>query len=292
MKLRAGGHAIEITHADKVLFPKGKITKEELARYYAKVARLMIPLIKDRPISMKRYPKGIKQGGFFQKNAPETLPSFVKTASVSRKEKGAARMILCNNVATLIWLANQNCIAPHIWLSRIDKPDIPDRMIFDLDPPARKGISAVIEGALILRQFLEKELKLKTFVNTTGSRGVHVVVPIKRGYGFKEVRAFAKAAAEELTSRHPKLFTHEVRKNKRGGKIYLDIMRNGYGQTVVAPFAVRPKEGAPIALPLSWSQLKNLSSADAFTLRTFSIRTNPWAGMTRAARSIKGLHKM
>jgi bifunctional non-homologous end joining protein LigD len=282
---------LKMTHPDKVLFPKEKITKEELARYYAKVARLMLPLIKDRPISMKRYPKGIKQGGFFQKNAPKTLPSFVKTAPVSRQEKGSTLMVLCNNVETLLWLANQNCITPHIWLSRIDKPHTPDRLIFDLDLPARKDFSFAVEGALILRNLLEKGLKLKTFVNTTGSKGVHIVIPIKREWDFDEVRAFAKSVTELLVHLHPKLFTSEMRKNKRRGKIYLDIQRNGYGQTVVAPFAVRPKEGAPLALPISWSQLKKISSADAFTMRSFVFRNNPWTAMNRSVCSLKAASK-
>ena len=196
-------------------------------------------------------------------------------------------MVLCNNVETLLWLANQNCITPHIWLSRIDKPHIPDRLIFDLDLPARKDFSFAIEGALILRNFLEKKLQLKTFVNTTGSKGVHIVIPIKREWDFDAVRAFAKSVTELLAKLHPKLFTSEMRKNKRRGKIYLDIQRNGYGQTVVAPFAIRPKDGAPLALPISWSQLKKISSADAFTLRSFALRNSPWDAMNRSACSLE-----
>ncbi len=279
----------EITHPDKVLFPKGKITKQEMANYYAKVARLMLPLIKDRPISMKRYPQGIKKVGFFQKNAPEGMPSWVKTAKVSRKEGESIHMILCNDKATLLWLANQNCITPHIWLSRIDKPTLPDRMIFDLDPPTGKGFRAVVVGALLLRQILEKEYKLKSFVTTTGSKGLHIVVPIKRKHKFDEVRRYAKEIAEKMVEADPKKYTTAARKDKRRGRLYIDVLRNGKGQTVMAPYAVRPFEGAPVAVPLSWDELKNPSlRSDSFNIRNIGGRLtkNPWSGMDRNAKTL------
>ncbi|NGX27791.1 MAG: hypothetical protein K940chlam6_01729 [Chlamydiae bacterium] len=280
---------VEITHPDKVLFPKGKITKKEMADYYGSVARLMVPLIKNRPISMKRYPRGIKGEGFFQKNAPQGMPSWVKTVKVSRKEKGAIQMILCNDKNTLLWLANQNCIAPHIWLSRIDKPDHPDRLIFDLDPPARKEFSGVVEAAFALRDILEKQHKLKTFVMTTGSKGLHVVVPLKRTRTFDQVRGFARDIAEELAEKEPKKYTTAARKEKRRGRLYLDVMRNSKGATAVAPYSVRPKEGAPIATPISWAELKDSSlRSDSFNIRNIQkrLRKNPWVGMDHAAKTL------
>lgn len=270
---------VEITHPDKILFPKEKITKQELADYYANVAHLMIPLIKDRPISMKRYPEGIKKEGFFQKNAPAGMPSWIKTAKVSRKEKGTTHMVLCQDKETLQWLANQNCITPHIWLSKIDKPTIPDQMIFDLDPPPRKGFDLVIEGALTLRTILEKEYKSKPLVMTTGSRGLHVIVPIKRQLPFDEVRKKAREIADQLVATDPKKYTTEARLNKRKGRLYIDIMRNGYGQTVVAPYSVRPLKGAPIATPLFWEELKDKTLlANSFHIRNIQnrLKKNPW----------------
>jgi len=290
MKIKAGKYTVEITHPDKVLFSKGKITKQELAEYYRDVSSLMLPHIKDRPISMKRFPRGIKEEGFFQKNAPEGMPSWVKTATVKRKEKESIQMILCQEKATLIWLANQNCITPHIWLSKIDKPDLPDRMIFDLDPPPRKGFAAVVEGALMLREILEKEHKLKTFVTTTGSKGLHVVVPIKRKLHFDDVRRFARDIAQTLVETDPKKFTTEARKEKRKGRLYIDTMRNGRGQTVMAPYSVRPLEGAPIAMPLFWEELKDKSlRSDTYNIRNFRKRgkKNPWAGMDRNAKLVR-----
>jgi len=278
MKVRAGSHSIEITHPDKVLFPKGKITKEQLVRYYLKVGSKMVPLIKDRPISMKRYPNGIHKGGFFQKNAPETLPSFVKTAKVTRKEKGKATMILCNNVATLAWLANQNCITPHIWLSKVERPDYPDRMVFDLDPPARKAFSDVVEMAHLLRDVLKKNRRSRINLMVTGSKGLHLVVPITPNKPFDEVREFAREIAEEVVNEAPKLCTTAARKASRKGRIYIDVARNGYGQTVVAPYAVRPLPSAPLAIPVSWSEVgQKTASSDMHHLATFKAsEKNPW----------------
>lgn len=280
---------VEITHPDKVLFPKEKITKKELADYYGKVSKLMLPHIKDRPISMKRYPRGITQPGFFQKNAPQGMPKWVKTATVQRQEKETTEMVLCNDKASLVWLANQNCITPHIWLSRIDKPQYPDRLVFDLDPPPRKGFAAIVEGALLLRDILQKKYKLKAFVTTTGSKGLHVVVPIKRKHRFDEVRKFAKQVAEMLVVADPKKYTTHIRKEQRKGRLYIDVMRNGKGQTVMAPYAVRPKDGAPVATPLSWDELKSPSlRADSFNIRNIGKRLskNPWAGMDRSAKTL------
>lgn len=275
---------VKLTHPDKVLFPKSKITKEDLAKYYLVAASKMLPLIKDRPISMQKFPKGIKGGEFFQKEAPKTLPVGVKTTSVKAKTRSAFRMILCQNKSTLTWLANQNSITQHIWLSRVDKPDMPDRMIFDLDPSTEGGFQSAVEGALLLKEVLEKEAKLRCYVSTTGSRGLHVTVPIKRAYHFDDVREFAKKIAEKIVTMNPKKFTTEMRKEKRRGKVYIDIYRNGYGQTVVAPYSVRAKEGAPIAAPLFWLELKNKKlRSDSFTILDIKerVKKNPWAGINR-----------
>lgn len=279
---------VEITHPDRVLFSKGKITKQDLADYYEKVARLMIPLIKDRPISMKRYPAGIGKEGFFQKNAPEGMPAFVKTAKVGRIERSPIHMILCNDKKTLLWMANMSCITPHIWLSKVDKPDHPDRLVFDLDPPPRKGFSIVKEGALLLREILEHDYKLKPFVMTTGSKGLHVVVPIKRKHTYDEVRAFAKEVSQALVEEDPKKYTLEVRKEKRKGRLFVDILRNSKTATVVAPYAVRPLPGGPIATPLTWDELKRADRSGLYTIKTIGprLKKNPWLGMDRSAKTL------
>ncbi len=286
---------VTITHPDKLLFPKSKISKKEMADYYQKISKRMLPLIKDRPISMKRYPQGITGLGFFQKNAPEGHPNWLKTARVGREGKGAIQMVLCNDLATLTWLANQNCITPHIWLSRIDKPRTPDRLIFDLDPPPKAGFKSVVEGAKALKELLEKKLKLKAFVNTTGSKGLHVVVPIKREFDFNEVRHFARQVAMMLVKSNPKKYTLEARKEKRRGRLYIDVVRNAFGQTVVAPYAVRALEGAPVATPIFWEELNNPSlKSNSFTIRTIKgrLKKNPWAQLERSSKSLKQAVKL
>ena len=282
---------VKISHPKKILFPKEKISKEEVALYYLKVAKRMLPLIKDRPISMHRFPKGIKNGGFFQKQAPETLPKWIKTTKVRREDKEAIAMILCKDKETLLWLANQNCITPHIFLSKMGALDLPDRVIFDLDPfSSKKDFSTVVEAALGLRKILEKEMKLKAFVMTTGSKGIHVVVPIlQKKYSFEKTRAFAHLVAEKLVKQNPKKFTLEMRKDKRKGRVYIDTLRNGFAQTSVAPYALRALDGAPVATPLFWKELQDKKlRPDLYTLRTIHLRLrkNPWAGMERARKSL------
>ncbi|HSX04536.1 MAG TPA: non-homologous end-joining DNA ligase [Rhabdochlamydiaceae bacterium] len=286
---------VVITHPDKLLFPKSKITKQELADYYRSVSKLMLPLIKDRPISMKRYPQGITKIGFFQKNAPEGHPNWLKTVSVGREGKESIQMVLCNDLATLVWLANQNCITPHIWLSRSDKPHYPDQIIFDLDPPPKGGFKTVVEGAQALKEILEKKLKLKTFVKTTGSKGLHVVIPIKREFDFNIVRDFARKIATILTKAEPKKYTIEARKEKRKGRLYIDVLRNAFGQTAVAPYAVRALEGAPVATPIFWVELNNKSlKSNSFTIRNINkrLKKNPWANLERSSKSIKQAIKL
>lgn len=281
---------VEITHPDKILFPKSKITKQDLADYYASAAKLMVPLIKDRPISMKKFPQGIGEEGFFQKNAGEGLPSWVKTKTIGRKGKDSIKMILCNDKDTLVWLANQNCITPHIWLSKVDKPNHPDRMIFDLDPPSKKGFSSVVEAAFLLKDILEKDYKLKTFVMTTGSRGLHVVVPIKRTKTYVKVREFARSVAKILVDSDPKKYTTEIRKNKRRGRLFIDVMRNSKGATAVAPYSVRAKEKATIAMPIAWKELEDSSlKSDSFNIKNASkrLKKNPWSNIEKSAKTIK-----
>lgn len=284
--MKAGKYTVEITHPDKVLFPKENITKEEIANYYLEVAPLLLPLLKGRPISMHRFPEGIKKEGFFQKQAPDTLPSWIKVVKVGRKGKTAISMLLCQEKATLLWLANQNCITPHIWLSQIDHPDLPDRLIFDLDPPNKKKFPWVVKGALLLKEILEKEGNLQPFVMTTGSKGLHVVIPLKPEFSFAKVRSFAQKIAEQVVEQDPKLFTLEVRKEKRKGKVFIDVLRNGLHQTVVAPYSIRALDGAPIATPLFWEELQDKTlTSSRYTLRTIQTRLkkNPWKGIEKGA---------
>ncbi len=279
---------VELSNEDKILFPKSKITKGDVISYYKKNARKIVSYMKDRPVSLMRYPNGITKEWFFQKNEPTYFPKWIKTASVKRKGKSNITMVLCNDVDSLVYIANQACITPHIWLSKKDKPNNPDRVIFDLDPPEGK-FNLAIKAALLLKEVLEKKLKLPCFVMTTGSNGLHVVIPIKREkeITFDDTREFAKRVARIVVEKEKTEFTLEQRKNKRRGRLFIDCMRNGFAQTVIAPYSIRAIENAPIACPISWKDLQSKKiTAQSFNIFS-KIKSDPFKGMDKKAKSIK-----
>lgn len=282
--LQNEGKKMKMKREDKVLFPKDKITKKDIGLYFSKVALRMIPLIKNHPLVMERYPDGIQSSGFYQKNVPTHFPDWIKKVTVSRKEKGRGKLILCQNKKTLLFLADQACLTPHIWLSKAGELEKPDRMIFDLDPPKGK-VDLARKTALLLKGALEK-MKLKPFLMTTGSKGYHVVVPIKPKHSFEEVKAFAKEIASRLSDENPKICTVEIRKNKRKGRVFIDTLRNEYAQHAVCPYAMRAKDGASIAMPISWSQLSKVEP-DHFKVKGFVLqKVNPWADFFKNAKNL------
>ena len=280
-EITVGGITVPITHPDKVLFPADGITKADLARYYADAAESMLPWLRDRPITMVRYPDGLDGQRFFQKNAPAYFPDWIRRVRVG-KEGGEVEHAVCDNPATLVYLANQACIEIHAFLSRVDKLDAPDQMVFDFDPPDAKRFADVRRAALWARDLLDGELGLTSFVRTSGGRGLHVHVGLNRRAGFEEVREFAHRVGEVLARRHPDAITVEQRKDKRGTRIYADIMRNAYAQTVVASYGVRARPGAPVATLLSWAEVEDDGlHPGQFTMATIRARlaggTDPWA---------------
>lgn len=285
-KLQLGGHTVETSSLDKVLFPKDGITKGELVDYYRRIADVMVPHMEERPISMRRFPNGIGESGFFQQEAPEYFPEWIDRVTVE-KQGGEIVHAICNDAATLVYLANQNTITPHVWLSRIDKLRRPDQIVFDLDPPGG-DFAKVRRAARHVKAIMEEE-GLTAFLMTTGSKGVHVRAPIRRDHDFDDVRAYARRLADALAERHPKELTTEQRKEKRQGRIYLDIMRIAYAQTAVTPYAVRAREGAPIATPLEWDELGS-ATPQKYTVRNIFRRMgqkdDPWGGMSRYAKRI------
>ncbi len=298
--LEVDGREVNITNPDRILFPKSNITKQEMIDYYERIAPLMIPHIKDRPISMQRFPSGIDTDGFFQKNAPDYFPDWIKRVDVEKGDKSkVVSYVLCNNAATLVYLASQAVITPHVWLSKSDKLNYPDRMIFDLDPSSAKDFSQVRKAAKLFKALLE-DIGLTPFVMTTGSKGLHVTVPIKRELIFDEVRVFTRAVAVKLVEQHSHHLTIELRKNKRKGKIFVDYLRNAWAQTGVAPYAVRANEGAPIATPLDWKEVTDSLSPQKYTIKNIFKRVartgDPWAGIAKHAGSVKvaqkKLHKL
>ena len=287
-------NGVVITHPDKILFPQSEITKEEIAEYYSMIATRMVAYIKDRPVSLKRYPLGINKDGFFQKNiTSKTLPSGVNTVSITKMDKKKISMLLCNNAKALVYMANQDSITPHIWLSRYDKPYIPDRIIFDLDT-SKDDFVLVKKGAMLLKKVLEEKLQLHTFAMTTGSKGIHVMVPIKREYTFDITRKFAQLVARYLVTNYPDIFTDKQRKNQRSGKLFLDCMRNGYGQTAVAPYAVRAIEKAPIAMPIAWHDLPRITTSQFCTIKNvnrYYNKKDPWNGCKSKSKALVAAEK-
>jgi bifunctional non-homologous end joining protein LigD len=280
---------VKITHPDKVLFPDDGITKADLADYYQTVAALMLPLVSGRPVTMQRFPNGIGRGGFLQKQVGEYFPDWIErvTAPNRRTRNATTRdevtYMLCRTSEDLVYLANQACITPHVWLSRT--PDIyhPDQLVFDLDP-ASTDPRALRLAASSLHGLLD-ELGLPSFLKSSGSRGLHVVVPLVPTDETDEVKAFSIAVAEALAARHPDDLTTEARIKNRDGRLFLDIGRNGYAQTMASPYAVRPLPGAPVSVPLHWSELDEFDPR-RHTLRNIAERLSqpdPWAGIGKAA---------
>ena len=283
-EITAGGISVPITHAGKVLFPADGLTKEDLARYYADVAEVMLPWLRDRPITMVRYPDGLDGQRFFQKNAPSYFPGWIRRVEVG-KEGGVVEHAVCDKPATLVYLANQACIEIHGFLSRTDKVDVPDQLVFDFDPPDDQHFPDVRRAALWARELLDGELGLTSFVRTSGGRGLHVHVALNRRAGFDATREFAHQAADVLARRHPDAITTEQRKDKRGTRIYADVMRNAYAQTVVANYGVRGRPGAPVATPLSWPEVDDPGlEPGRFTMATVRARLastdDPWSEFT------------
>jgi bifunctional non-homologous end joining protein LigD len=286
--VRTGRRTVEITHPEKVLFPNDGITKREFVEYYERIAAAMLPHLRDRPIAMERYPDGIHGQKFFQKNASAYYPAWIKTVSLP-KQNGTVRHVVCDDAATLIYLANQAVITPHTWLSRIDKPGHPDQMIFDLDP-SDGNFKQVCAAAKTLRQRLAEQ-GLTSFVKTTGSRGLHVLVPLDRRSDFDDVRAFARRVAKDLADGDSEHLTTEFRKDKRKGRIFVDTARNAYAQTAAPAYAVRPRDGAPVAAPLEWNELDDgRLKPDLFNIRNVFDRLDkfgdPWKDLKRSAQSL------
>ena len=281
-----GGRELELKNLDKVLFPADGITKAEVIDYYRAVAGVMLPHLKERPLTLQRFPDGIDAGGFFQQDRPDYFPSWIPAKGLERvgEKGGTVHHVLCNDEATLAYLANQGVVTLHGWLSRAGAPTRPDRLVFDLDPPG-DDFAAVRRAARRVGELME-DLAMTPYVMTTGSRGLHVVAPLDAATGFDAVRALGQAMAEHLAARHPDELTTAQRKDKRGGRLYLDVMRNAYGQTAVAPYALRARPGAPVATPLDWGELDRSELApDYYHLHNLRNRLaqkdDPWAAMDR-----------
>src|SRR2546423_10575096 len=286
------GHEITISNPEKVLFPDDGITKGDLVDYYARIAERMLPHVRDRPLHMNRFPAGIGRIAIQQKRVPDSLPPWIKRATVDLHKGGTITHAVIDNAATLVYLANYNMITAHAWLSRIQAPDQPDQLIFDLDP-SNDDFRLVRVTALRLKAIIE-ELSLIPFVKSTGSRGLHVVVPITVGPGFEETHLFADHVGQRLAASDPDHLTTEFMKQKRDGRLFIDVNRNAYAQTAAAPYAVRARRRAPIAVPIAWSDAESDAlRPDGITIRDIwewlAKRDDPWKQMERSARRLPPL---
>lgn len=260
--VKIGGHEISLSNPDKVLFPKSQITKKELVDYYDFIADYMLPYSVERPISMRRFPNGIDGEIFFQKDVPDYFPKWIKTKKIGH-EKGVTEYVICSGKASLVYLGTQ-VTELHTWPSKADNLEFPDKLIFDLDPKEDE-YEDVVFGAKMIKELLD-ELKLESFVMSTGSRGLHVVVPLDSGLDYKKVSSFARVIARSLESNYPKKFTSKFVKMKRQANVFVDTYRNAFSQTSIAPYCARALEFAPISVPLEWNEL------DSFHPQKYSIR--------------------
>jgi bifunctional non-homologous end joining protein LigD len=287
--LRLGRRAIEVTHPDKVLFDDAAVTKLDLARYYERVAPAMLRHVKDRPLALESYPRGVGRRGYYMKSVPEHFPGWIATTEVA-KRGGSLTQVVAADGATLVYLAAQNVVTPHIWLSRIDEPRKPDRLIIDFDPSPGVGFAAVRAAARDAGERL-RDAGLATFAMVTGSRGVHVVSPLRRGPSYKDVHSYARAIAEAMVADDPKRLTLEWHKAERGERIYIDVNRINYAQHAVAPYGVRARPRAPVAMPIAWEELSDSRlKPDRWTVRTAPDRLDAegdmWRDIGRRARSL------
>lgn len=276
---------VPISRPDKELYPATDegpaITKTDLARYYADVAEVMLPHLRGRPISMQRFPDGIDGMSFYEKKVPSHFPDFVSTVQVDTAD-GPQRQVTIENERTLVYLADQACLTPHVWLSTAEHLDAPDQLIIDLDPSVQ-DLAAVRRATRAVGALLE-EIGLTSLVKTTGSRGYHVLVPLRPEREFDDVREFARSLARVLVAREPDLLTIEARKKNRGDRVLVDIQRNAYGQTAVPPYAVRARPGAPVATPIGWDEVSRIAP-DGHTIASIRRRLaqfeDPWAGIAK-----------
>jgi bifunctional non-homologous end joining protein LigD len=253
---RRGRREVRLSSAERVLFPEDGVTKGDLWDYYAAVSPALVPHLRNRPFTMKRFREGAARGFFFQKDAPKGMPAWITTKRFrTYPREGESRLVdfpLVNDELAVLWMVQMHCIDMNAWYSRVDKPQRPDFVLFDLDPPDGE-FALGVRVAHLVHGVLE-ELGLRGYVKTSGADGVHVLVPVTRRSTFDQAREFADGVAQVLAERHPGLVTTEWRKAKRRG-VFLDARQNGWGKTIASVYSVRPKPGAPVSTPLRWEEL-------------------------------------
>jgi len=264
---------VKLSNPDRELFPGDGITKGDLFDYYGQIAPVLVPHLRDRPFTMKRWREGVAGGAFFQKQAPKGMPGWIRTRTFRTwPREGESRLVdfpLVNSPEAVLWMVQMHCIDMNAWYSRVDKPHRPDYVLFDLDPPDG-GFALCIEVARLINAALD-ELGLASYVKTSGADGIHVLVPIERRATYEDTYSFAELVARGLEERHPGLVTTEWLKKKREG-VLVDHRQNAWGKTIASAYSVRPKAGAPVSTPLRWDELRDGLEPGAFGMREVLAR--------------------
>jgi bifunctional non-homologous end joining protein LigD len=280
-----GDITVATTHVERVMF--AGITKGDVLAYYHRIADVMLPELRGRALTMERFTKGVDAGGFFQKHVQKHYPAWIERATLGSKTK--VTYPICNSAAALVYFANQGGVAFHVWTSRVDAPDRPDLIVFDLDPPDGR-FELARQVARRLHDLLDR-LALPSFVKVTGSKGLHVVVPTDGAASFAEVMALCGAIATRMAHDYPELVTNEFYKKGRRGRLYFDVMRNALGATYVAAYSLRGKPGAPVSAPITWHELEDPAlRPDGIRLRDVVTRLeatgDPWAALRERVGSV------
>jgi bifunctional non-homologous end joining protein LigD len=283
--LQVAGREVRLTNLRKIFWPELHLTKGDLLQYYSDMASVLLPHVRDRAMVMKRYPHGAAGPFFFMKRAPTPRPSWIQICSINHGSHGIIDFPMIQDHAALLWVINLGCIDLNQWYARCDDVDRPDYLHFDLDPCVGAAFDRVLETGLVVRDAL-KTLKIPSFVKTTGSKGLHVYVPIVRGSTQKEAWTFAKALAEELAARNPALITAEYRVAKRPhGRVLVDYNQNAWGRTLASIYSVRPRPEATVSMPVTWKEVERGVRIEDFTVRNAPARVKRlgdlWAPLNR-----------
>jgi bifunctional non-homologous end joining protein LigD len=288
VELTVGGRTVKLTNLDKLFWRQERITKRDLLQYYADVASALLPHLRDRAMVMKRYPNGASGKCFFMKRVPEPHPSWIETCTIEHKSGNVIDFPMVQDLASLLWVVNLGCIDLNQWYARCDDVDRPDYLHFDLDPGPGVKFSQVLEAALVVRDALEA-LDMTPLAKTTGSSGVHLYVPIKRGPLQKQVWTFAKALAQALAGKHPKLLTSEYRiADRPKGRVLVDYNQNAWGRTLASIYSARPKKGASVSTPVTWKEVERGSASEDFTIRNVPARVKKLGDLWKPLLAARG----
>jgi bifunctional non-homologous end joining protein LigD len=291
-ELTLGGRRVKLTNLPKLFWPDAGITKRDLLQYYADIAPVLLPHLRDRAMVMKRYPNGARGKCFFMKRVPEPHPEWIETCRIDHKSGNVIDFPMVQDLASLLWVVNLGCIDLNQWYARCDDVDRPDYLHFDLDPGPGVRFPKVLQAALVTRDALEA-LGMRPLVKTTGSAGVHLYVPIVRGPAQKTVWTFAKALAQALEAQHPKLLTAEYRiANRPKGRVLVDYNQNAWGRTLASIYSPRPKPGATVSTPVTWDEIESGIAIADFTIANVPARVRALGDLWKPLLAARGRFRL